>query len=299
MPKTINWEQYSPNGGGDQAVRELIRAIVGMHTSFSDGVWLWRGQSNGDYGLQPSMHSRVLAASGIANNEASVAAATQQLIERARRAKLDELDGIRLPDLALLAHLQHHGAATPLLDVTVDPLVALWMVAFSAPDAPDTDDDKAGKIFGIRRPPDSARLESFDSREYRSISASMSDPIYWYQPPDVSERLRIQRGSFLVGAMTTDDGDRSTLDFGKTAPTGWLEKRIAQIGNVGSPTKSDTDVIVFKVPKNAKSPLRRWLLDRAGLTPRTVYPTPWHRPFLDEFCAAHGRRSPLTDIDSP
>lgn len=33
----------------------------------------------------------------------------------------------RLPDLALLALLQHHRAATPLMDVTLDPIVGLYM----------------------------------------------------------------------------------------------------------------------------------------------------------------------------
>src|SRR6266542_677990 len=38
--------------------------------------------------------------------------------------------------------------------------------------------------------------------------------------------------------------------------------------------------------------LRRWLRERAGLTQEVIYPTPWHRPFLEEFCRAYGRGRP-------
>src|SRR5439155_1336769 len=85
---------------------------------------------------EPGMHSRVRASMPrLALSEENVRWASAELIRVARANRLDRIEGLQLPDLALLAHLQHHGAATPLLDVTVDPLVALWMVAHASASA--------------------------------------------------------------------------------------------------------------------------------------------------------------------
>ena len=111
--------------------------------------------------------------------------------------------------MALLAHLQHYGAATPLLDVSTDPLIALWMVAFANPADPAALDDRPGSLFVIRRPPRERWISALDARPYTTdqdasgrtaptVAASLGDQVWWYRAPDVTERLRIQRGSGLL-----------------------------------------------------------------------------------------------------
>lgn len=284
------WEEYSSTGATASQVRHLIRAVVGLHATFKDEIWLWRGQADAAHGLVPAMHTRVLRSSE-PQTEATVVRATKQLIQRARIAGIDVLDGVHLPDLALLAHLQHHGAATPLLDVSVDPLVALWMVAFADRHSPHARDDRPGYVFGIRRPPKSRWIDAFDSRRFAKVSQA-GPSLHWFRAPDVSERLRIQRGSFLLAGFDTSKIGL-TIDVGTSTPTGWLSKRIASLGAPGRPQKRETDVVAFKVAPSLKPVLREWLDERAGLTPEVVYPTPWHRPFLDEFCKSHGRLTRL------
>lgn len=294
------WESWRPIGGSsDFQVRELLRAVMALHSTFSEEIWLWRGQSQWDFAnLEPGMHSRVRNSPGLELNEKNVLWATNQLLDMTRSNGLDEVEGLRLPDLALLAHLQHHGAATPLLDVTVDPLVGLWMVAHASGTDPTADDDKDGALFGIRRPARARWLDPLESRPYWSetagdIAGALSIGVHWFKAPDISERLRIQRGSFLLGPLTSKGNVTFPLTSYSSAGAGWLRRRIAGLGQPGRPERPRTEVVVFRVGRGIKTSIRHWLQERAGLTQEVIYPTPWHRPFLEQFCRAYGRARPI------
>lgn len=292
------YESWRPRGGYTQwQVRQLIRAVIGLHSTFQDEIWLWRGQSRSDYrSLEPGMHTRVRNTPGVAMSEMNVRWATSELLKAARSNDLDLYEGLRLPDLAFLAHLQHHGAATPLLDVTVDPLVGLWMVAHASGEDPAADDDKEGILFGIRRP--DQVLFSLDSRPYwkenvSDVATAVHNAVHWYRAPDISERLRIQRGSFLLGPLAADDQVTFPLKWRSDSGGGWLNRRIERLGKAGPPFAARTELVAFYIQPGIKPALREWLRERAGLTQSVIYPTPWHRPFLEEFCRAYGRSRPI------
>jgi|SRR5581483_7645789 len=291
-------------GSGNPAtqIRRLIRAAIGLHSTFKDEVWLWRGEANSAHRLEPGMHTRLRRSTKVPHDEAAIRTATDWLIGAARRHGLDRAEDVALPDLALLASLQHHGAATPLLDVTVDPLVALWMVANSSGDNVNGEDDVPGRLIAIRRPPPRRWIDAFDARPYIGRSSSISsllgaDGIHWYRPPEISERLRIQRGSFVLGAFDTA-GDDTSLHL-KAHPEpgeeGWLDDRITNLGKAGKPVRAATDVVVLDVKPSLKAELRDWLTDRAGLSRSVIFPTPWHRPNLEAFARTYGRGRSLDD----
>lgn len=293
----IDWKP--PSNNAEHAARELLSAVMYLHTTFKDEVWLWRGQANEEYRLEPGMHTRVMATPGLRNDETNVAYITQSLAQNARGLDLDKMRGARLPDLALLAHLQHYGAATPLLDVSVDPLVALWMVAFASADASHELDDVGGRLYAIKRPPQSRVISPLDARPYwsttePSVASSLEDNVWWFKPPDVTERLRIQRGSFLVGPLADPNGSVTTLPLVTTkSGKNWLEDRFDKRGSRGKPSGSYTDVAVFSVRASLKKHLRHLLEERSGLDIATVYPTPWERPFIEQFAKGYGRSRPV------
>src|SRR5690348_3834594 len=116
-----------PSANAEQNARDVLSAAMWLHTTFKDEIWLWRGQARKVYGIEPGMHTRVLDASKeFPRTETTVELATSNLLKTARSIALDRQGETVLPDLALLAHLQHYGAGTPLLDVSTDPLIALW-----------------------------------------------------------------------------------------------------------------------------------------------------------------------------
>ncbi len=250
-----------------------------------DKPWLWRGQANSSFGLEPSMHTRVRRHATL--DDDNVISFTEGLLTAARSAGLDHHEGTTLPDLALLALLQHHGAATPLLDVSLDPLVGLYMAVVSPKLADDCHD---GVLFAMKRP--SLSIEDFDSRPFRDIYGRLDGNVAMYSAPDVSERLRIQRGHFVLGPVKASD-DRVTiplsLDAGGRVQDRWISKRMKARGKQGPVPIASSDLAVFRITAKFKPDLRTWLEDRSGLTPDFIYPTPWHQPHLGRFAASHGR----------
>lgn len=255
-----------------------------------DEQWLWRGQANGTHRIEPAIHTRVENSGSLTDDR--VKEATEKLIDATRGAALDNHESTTLPDLALLAMLQHHGAATPLLDVTLDPVVALYMAVVSPNPADRTRD---GVLFAIKRP---ARqpIEKFDSRKFREIYDSLgTSGTSLYEAPDVSERLRIQRGLFMFGKVGVSDNATIPLTFeldGDPA-THWLERRLND-RTAGRPPSARTDVAVFPIPENIRDLLQGWLEARSGMTTDFVYPTRWHQPHFEQFAKSHGRKSGLT-----
>jgi hypothetical protein len=269
-------------------VRELLRAIWDLHAMYGvDAPWLWRGQANAAFNLEPGMHTRVRAYATL--DDPHIEDFTRGLLKAARSAELDRHEEMRLPDLALLALLQHHRAATPLMDVTLDPMVGLYMSVVS----PNPNDDKKdGVLFAIRRP--TVEISDFDSRSFAEVYTDLDGGVAMYTAPDVSERLRIQRGHFLLGRVSGDDERVNiplTLDTASSHKDAWIWKRMDKRGESGKVPAATSDVAVFRVASQFKSRLRNWLEERSGLKADFIYPTPWHQPHLERFAASHGRLS--------
>lgn len=302
MQNVTTWRTWKPASAPtpEELLRATLRAIWDLHTSYSgrsgnDEQWLWRGQANGEHGLDPAIHTRVRRSVDLTDE--NVKKATSQLIGATREAGLDCHESTTLPDLALLAMLQHYGAATPLLDVSLDPVVALYMAVVS-PNPYDLKRD--GAIFAIRRPTKNP-IARFDSRRHIYIYEKLpAAGVVTYEAPDVSERLRIQRGLFLIGKVSVSDNSTMPLTFEiEGEPSShWLEDRLNAHG-AGWPAAAKTEVAVISIPSSIKKGLQKWLEERSGMTTDFVYPTRWHQPHFEQFAKSHGRTSDLTLPSAP
>jgi hypothetical protein len=292
---------HSSTGPDEYRIRELLRAIWDLHSMYgADKPWLWRGQANAGFLLEPGVHTRVRRQTGLNHakrarrlsglNDDKVKEFTAALISAARSACLDMHEGTRLPDMALMALLQHHGAATPLLDVSLDPMVGLYMAVVGLSAA---DDRKDGALFAIQRPRKS--IAAFDSRAFETIYDGLPNSgVMLYSAPDVSERLRIQRGHFLLGRVSKVDARVTiplSLDPAKLIRDSWIAKRLEKRGRPGVPQAATSSVAVFRITAKFKKRIQSWLEERSGLTRDFVYPTPWHQPHMDRFAVSHGRKA--------
>lgn len=153
-----------------------------------------------------------------------------------------------------------------------------------------SDEHEDGVLFAIRKP--ARTISDFDSRTFAAVEKSLNGEVALYSAPDVSERLRIQRGHFLVGPVSGADGRVSvplSLDAASPLEKSWIWKRMKKRGAAGTVPAASSDVAVFRVTAKFKGELRRWLEERSGLSADFIYPTPWHQPHLERFATSHGR----------
>jgi len=244
-----------------------------------------------DHAITPAIHSRIDPGLTVPQREVRVVQATRLLINDAREARLDVHEGVRLPDIALLALLQHHGAATPLLDVSLDPLVGLYM-AVEGPDGVKTDED--GVLLALKRP--LMEVPSFTTASFEDVYGQLmkSKKVAFYTSPPVSNRLLIQRGAFLLSSVSNHAMTSMNLNMDTHGGSAsWLSTFLEHVGTQGS-VRTSGDVGAYRVAGPIKTTLKVWLENRTGLTTETVLPPAWHSPHLDAFCSSHSRSVPFT-----
>ena len=113
--------------------REELLAIAKLWRS---PVLAFRGQEDKRWLLESSAERRLnkgrKGRDRISNN-LFIEYHRDNLVQKGKLWNYDKREGKQLADLELLADLQHHGAATCLLDFTRNALVALWFACENAP----------------------------------------------------------------------------------------------------------------------------------------------------------------------
>ena len=116
-----------------QSVTDYINAVE----KFADG-WtsiIYRGQSNTEYELSSSAYRKINGGKGA--TKAELYKYHEQILLESRQ--LADAHDSSQADFCQLAHLQHHGAPTVLLDYSYNPLVALY---FACQESSSGDKDK-------------------------------------------------------------------------------------------------------------------------------------------------------------
>lgn len=171
---------------------------------FTDGQYLFRGVSNDNYKIEASAYRRLPKEQrGDPNKLLKI---TRELIDSARHLGHDRNEGEARSDLELLAHLQHYGAATCLIDFTRDIMVALWMACQQSTKEKDTKRKRAkGKVFAVRSDHHSQlRNVSDNQRKHAEIEVFFEKdergyPLYQWQPNNQNDRIMAQKSVFIFG----------------------------------------------------------------------------------------------------
>lgn len=266
-------------GNAATQIRQTTQTIAAIQYLDPEGQipWLWRGQADSGHALSPAIHTAIIRNSHPLCDEV-VLWSTERLITRARSLRLDRHEGTRLPDMALLARLQHYGVATPLLDVTVDPVVALYMTAVNADRSTA---ERPGRVFGLPHAVNVPYLHAGEDRAQRTIAESHGQldpyddrsfadvyvraiayaespdascggcdpregvPLLFYAAPHVTERLGIQRGYFLLGSVSEHlqevpekVKEPHSTLRGVRFDDGWIGAFVQAVGKVGRPSKT-------------------------------------------------------------
>lgn len=178
---------------------------------------MWRGQSDIDWGLNSSAYRRLKASSNYQTNDVNenISSYETTLLQQATHRGFRQEGSRELTDFELLAKLQHHGAATRLVDFSRNALIGIWFACNENP-------DKSGFLAGF----DSWYLEGYEkepeTRSYKDVIDALGDknPVTW-EPPGVSSRIAVQHSQFIYskviespsGSLITPDDDKAYRRF--------------------------------------------------------------------------------------
>ncbi len=196
-----------------EAVREWFRALSdGKMTAKTTRRFVFRGHPNSDWTLTSTL-SRFLERHHETPSEANMRAMEKAIMVIAHRRGLHQVGGARLSYMNQLAHLQHYGAPTRLIDVSFDPNVALWFA--TAPESEEIDQTD-GRVFAFAvQAGDGSRMlseqenstlfgrDAADSNDcpWSNPTNDWSERWWCWQPPLFERRMFAQNGAFLVGGV--------------------------------------------------------------------------------------------------
>jgi hypothetical protein len=140
----MNWAR-SGSGYTANSPDDLMLALSRIGTLNRSRRFVWRGAADHRWRLAPSLVRELTAqAGGSLPSELQVRHRELISIREARGWGLGRALGDLATDLHMLALLQHHGVRTRLLDVTPNPMTALWFACQPAPGS-----DVAGVLFAF------------------------------------------------------------------------------------------------------------------------------------------------------
>jgi hypothetical protein len=188
---------------------QTFRAVNRIVSLAAGRQYVWRGCSNRSYRMRSSLlRDLIIDEAEPLPTEHQMRQRELAILREAREWGLALEMGLQASDLYLLAHLQHHGVPTRLLDVTYNPMTALWfacekgdeagvLFAFDVTDFPiyDTIDPHQRQTFGLQSNP----LE-WSLRRALAVSAKSGSP-FLVRPTVRNARMQAQEGLFISGAV--------------------------------------------------------------------------------------------------
>lgn len=267
---------------------DLTRAISRIGTLQTNRRYVWRGAADRRWRVRSSIY-RMLAdeasESGPGPSEKDVRARERALLREAQAWGLGLGPGGFVNDLQLLATLQHHGVPTRLLDVTSNPMTALWFACQRAASWQDA----AGALFAFAvgdvpeypsmQPPDNTLGSIEDHLGWplrRALQTSGQEAAPFLVRPSLPDsRMQAQEGLFISGAVPTSPSvagvDGLPLLVGDPPYGERLESLFAaNERRAGRPT--GLPFVVLLIPPNIKGRMLPHLQNTYNRSQRILFP---------------------------
>lgn len=189
-------------------IMELIQQDIHRDTK---RIMYWRGQSDITWPIHSGAYRKLFKEKGKVSYH-DINWHERELLQKAKHRGFGLEDGKVLSDFALLAKLQHHGAATRLVDFSKNALIALWFCVSSVP-------EKMGVLIGIDSNSLGGDLEEMDHNpnqtyeEFITVLSNIDAPLF-KEPTAISPRVSAQHSVFLYSDIETVD-ERGSLKLPK------------------------------------------------------------------------------------
>ena len=159
-------------------VVEYLQVVSKIKTEWPNSALVFRGQKNEEWPLASSAERR-LKTSLLSQNiipDRLFIEYHEDLLKKCKLKNYDQREQKQLDDLELLAGLQHHGAATCLIDFTRNALVALWFACQKS-------DNADGKVFVVNI----ADRRTFWEITHKHIENNSISDILQFKPHDTGQ----------------------------------------------------------------------------------------------------------------
>ena len=180
-----------------ESFTELIEIII-TESPDSRNVRFWRGQSDISWKIDSSGFRRLLSTKLYKNDyNYYLKNYEQTLLEQASHKGYRFFKGRELYDFDLLGRLQHHGAATRLVDFSKNALIALWFCVIE-------NENNDGLLVGVC----TDYIVGYENRllketYYEIVEACERDlQLYTWEPPNISARMAAQHSQFLYSQVS-------------------------------------------------------------------------------------------------
>jgi hypothetical protein len=261
--------------------RNLFAAIGAIGGASPQTRFAWRGMSSIDYELVSSSQRTT----GF-TTETELREQELRILSEAREWGLGYGPGGWATDHQLLADLQHYGTATRFIDVTSNPMTALWFACQTPVRGADTADlSDSGVILAINI----SSWTRFGRSQPASTRAAADDPLGWelreaLQQPEPfvvesllpNDRLRAQDGFFIAGQVP-DAANQLGPFKSLTIPdypsnNDYLASWLVGSGEQDGPWSGEIPYVAVEVPAELKAQVLQHLESSFNRHPRVLFP---------------------------
>lgn len=245
---------------------------------------VWRGARRAEWGLTSSLYRLLRIALGKVPTEDELVNAERVVLDSARKDwRFDHM-----PALELFAHIQHYGGPTRMLDVTFNPMIALWFAVEEHRD----DDIVDGRLFAFGS---SARDIQLNSKWYGRhpywhtlVNDAQRQSAMWgtgeqrriWRPPAFNERIASQNAAFLIDGAPLANATHPLPKVAIGGDERWDVEELRLVSSLNfRPNRMNTrslhpgqaPAFTIRVHAEAKGEVRRELEQRFGIRASSIY----------------------------